>query len=219
MASPGIRIAILLCTILVAIPVQAQLNPELREGDLIFCCSESGNAITTVTSGVDSLLIDHVAVVHRIGGESGLLFVIEAVKPTVCLTPLQSFLEDNHVMLLGRFNGGLDIKKTIKRCLSMVGKPYDDLYLPGDSAVYCSELVQLSYTDSSGRLVFDPIPMSFHDRSGEVTDYWKEFYCRRGMMVPEGAPGTNPGELSRRSQVTILGEIYNHGGRIVFERH
>ena len=87
----------------------------------------------------------------------------------------------------------------------MVGKPYDDLYLPGDSTIYCSELVQLNYVTPSGGLVFEPVPMSFHDETGQVTDYWKEFYGRCGMSVPEGEPGSNPGEMSSRPQVTIIG--------------
>ena len=100
-----------------------------------------------------------------------------------------------------------DVPTSIRRCLAMVGKPYDDLYLPGDSAVYCSELIQMNYVDSPGNLVFDPIPMSCHDKTGQVTDYWREFYAKRGMAVPEGAPGSNPGELSMRSQVSIVGRI------------
>ena len=92
----------------------------------------------------------------------------------------------------------------------MVGKPYDVLYLPGDSAIYCSELVQLNYVDSQGTLIFDPVPMSFHDATGQVTDYWREFYAARGLEVPEGEPGSNPGELSRRPQVSILGRLSEH---------
>ena len=64
---------------------------ELREGDLLFVVNRSGNAITQVTSGLDSLPIDHVAVFHRIGGEDGLPYVIEAVpRRGVTLTPLDS---------------------------------------------------------------------------------------------------------------------------------
>ena len=92
----------------------------------------------------------------------------------------------------------------------MVGKPYDDLYLPGDSAIYCSELVLLNYRSVSNRPIFDPIPMSFHDETGQVTDYWREFYAARGLEVPEGEPGSNPGELSRRPQVSILGRLSEH---------
>ena len=189
----------LLCA---ALPLTAQ---RLQEGDLLFCCTQEPNAITAVTSGVEGLSIDHVAVFHRIGGEEGIPYVVEAVKPAVKLTPLDTFLCQNRHVIIGRVNVDGTMKQCIRRCLAMVGKPYDDLYLPGDSAVYCSELVQMCYINPSGKLVFDPVPMSFHDATGQVTDYWQEFYQARGMKVPEGEPGSNPGELSRREQVTILG--------------
>ena len=203
MASLGTRILTLLLTTLAALPITGQ---QLREGDLLFCCSDTANAITSVTTGQQDLPIDHVAIVHYIGGEQlGLPYVIEAVKPTVCLTPLDTFLCENGRVLQGRVNADCDIAASIKRCLMLVGKPYDDLYLQGDSAVYCSELVQMCFIDPSGKLVFDPVTMSFHDATGQVTDYWRVFYQARGMTVPEGEPGSNPGELSRREQVTILG--------------
>ena len=180
---------------------------DLLEGDLLFCCADTANAITSVTRGVGDLPIDHVAVFHRIGGEDGVPYVIEAVKPAVRLTPIDTFLSHNPHVIVGRVNVDCYIERAVRRCLAMVGKPYDDLFLPGDSAIYCSELVQLNYRSVSNRPVFDPIPMSFHDNSGRVTDYWRVFYAERGMAVPEGAPGTNPGDLSRRPQVTILGRL------------
>lgn len=203
MASLGTRLLILFLSTLASLPLVGQ---QLREGDLLFCCSDTANAITSVTTGLQDMPIDHVAIVHYIGGEQlGLPYVIEAVKPAVCLTPLDTFLCENGRVLQGRVNADCDIVASIKRCLMLVGKPYDDLYLQGDSAVYCSELVQMCFIDPSGKLVFDLVPMSFHDATGQVTDYWQEFYQARGMKVPEGEPGSNPGELSRREQVTILG--------------
>lgn len=203
MVSPGTRFLTLFLATLASLPLVGQ---QLREGDLLFCCSDTANAITAVTTGLQDLPIDHVAIVHYIGGEQlGLPYVIEAVKPAVCLTPIDSFLSENGRVLQGRLNADCDMPASIKRCLAMVGKPYDDLYLPGDSAIYCSELVQMCFIDPSGKLIFDPVPMTFHDATGQVTDYWQEFYQARGMEVPEGEPGSNPGELSRRDQVTILG--------------
>ena len=178
---------------------------QLREGDLLFCCSDTVNAITAVTSGIDGLPIDHVAVVHHMGADEKLLYVIEAVKPEVCLTPIDSFMMNNGPVLVGRVNVDWDITASITGCMDMLGKPYDDLYLPGDSAIYCSELVLTNYVDAAGQRIFLPVPMSFSDSTGHVTDYWIEFYARRGMAVPDGAPGSNPGELSRRPQVTIIG--------------
>lgn len=203
MVSPGTRFLTLFLATLASLPLVGQ---QLREGDMLFCCSDTANAITVVTTGLQDLPIDHVAIVHYIGGEQlGLPYVIEAVKPAVCLTPIDSFLIENGRVLQGRLNADCDMPASIKRCLAMVGKPYDDLYLPGDSAIYCSELVQMCFIDPSGKLIFDPVPMTFHDATGQVTDYWQEFYQARGMEVPEGEPGSNPGELSRSEQVTILG--------------
>ena len=179
----------------------------LQEGDLLFACTDEPNAITAVTTGVENLPIDHVGVLHRIGGDDGPLFVIEAVKPAVSLTPIDMFLTVNAAVLVGRVNVDIDMATSVRRCLAMVGRPYDDLYLPGDSAVYCSELVQMCYVTTTGSNVFTTVPMSFHDATGRVTDYWTDFYSRRGLSVPEGEPGTNPGELSRRPQVTILGQF------------
>lgn len=201
MVSPGTRVLALLLAVFSVMLLSGQV---LQEGDLLFCCTVEPNAITDVTQGAQGMNIDHVGVVHRIGGDKGLLYVIEAKKPVVCLTPIDTFYRENPHALVGRVNGDVDIRKSVRRCLMMVGKPYDDLYLPGDSAVYCSELVQLNYVDSEGNLVFDPVPMSFHDATGQVTDYWLKFYAERGMTVPEGAPGSNPGELSRRPRVSIV---------------
>ena len=208
MASPGIRIQALLLSLVTALTVSGVV---LQEGDLLFCCADSSNAITDVTQGYHGLLIDHVAVVHRIGGDDGLLYVIEAKKPAVCLTPIDTFWNENPGgVLICRVNTDVDIRQSVKRCLMMVGRPYDDLYLPGDSAVYCSELVQMNYVDSHGELVFEPVPMSFHDATGQVTEYWRVFYAVRGMTVPEGAPGSNPGELSLRPQIKNIAFRLSH---------
>ena len=210
MALPGIKgILTLVVAVCAVLPMTGQPGALsfLHEGDLLFACSDTSNAITQVTSGVEDLPIDHVGIVHRIGGDGGPLFVIEAIKPNVCLTPIDSFMVENPHVLVGRVNVEMDVYRSIRRCLAMVGKSYDDLYLPGDSAVYCSELVQMNYVTPSGELIFGTIPMSFHDASGRVTDYWTDFYSRRGMTVPEGWPGTNPGELSRRPQVSIVGKF------------
>ncbi len=206
MVSLGIRICRLWALLWVAacvLPLSAQ---HLQEGDLLFACTDTANAITAVTSGVEGLAIDHVGIVHRIGGTDGPLFVIEAVKPVVRLTPIDDFLNAGAMVVVGRVNVDVDMPQSVRRCLAMVGRPYDDLYQPGDSAVYCSELVQMNYVGCDGQLIFDTVPMSFHDETGRVTDYWTEFYRQRGMQVPEGAPGTNPGELSRRPQVKIIGK-------------
>ena len=202
---------------------------QLREGDLLFHVVDEGegNAITAVTPGG----IDHVAIyigssgVQKFGsscvpavasdqrssagvqkfGSSGDVtgWVVEAVGSGVVMTQMDSLLHrDGGYYLAGRVRG-IDRRRSVSNALSYLGRPYDDLYLADNEAVYCSELVQLSFVDRRGERVFEPVPMSFHDSTGVVTPYWREFYSRQGMEVPEGKPGTNPGELSRRKRVRL----------------
>ena len=179
---------------------------EVDEGDLLFVAQADDNAITQVTQGIDNLAIDHVAIMHRIGGKGGPLYALEAIpRQGVALTPIDSLVarEQGATFVLGHVQG-VDAARSVRSALRYVGLPYDDLYLPGDSAIYCSELVQMCYVDTAGRPIFGTIPMSFHDRTGHILDHWTEFYRQRGMAVPEGLPGTNPGQLSRHPQVTII---------------
>ena len=224
---------------------------NLRDGDLLFVVNGNGSNITSVTDGVDGLGIDHVAVFSQ--GN-----VIEAIPEYgVVENPLDSFfvkLSDGEFVLVGRVEG-LDVETSVTNARKFLGKPYDDIFMPSDSAIYCSELVQKSFVfkgkcglnmkdkvvgTRSGRadkcameevkeevkpgddakvstsgigskqLVFCTIPMSFHDSTGKVTEFWTKFYAARGLTVPEGEPGSNPGRLSRDPNVNILGKLSCH---------
>lgn len=175
---------------------------DLRSGDLLFVVNGDGNSITSVTDGVDGLGIDHVAIYSE--GN-----VIEAIPVKgVVEWPLDSLLARltlNDAVLVGRVRG-VDPQCSVENAAKFVGLPYDDIFMPGDSAIYCSELVQVSYVSKKGSgPVFGTIPMSFHDSTGRVTDFWTKFYAARGLVVPEGEPGSNPGQISRDQQVRILG--------------
>lgn len=180
---------------------------DLRDGDLLFVVNCDGNNITRVTNGIGGLGIDHVAIYS--GGN-----VIEAIPVKgVVEFPLDSFLirlTENESVLAGRVNC-LDVRKSLENARGFIGLPYDDIFMPGDSAVYCSELVQLSFVSGSAAgghgSVFGTIPMSFSDSSGKVTEFWTKFYAGRGLEVPEGKPGTNPGQISRDPNVRILGTL------------
>lgn len=176
----------------------------LREGDLLFCAQTRGNNITEVTQGVDGLKIDHVAILHRVGDRA---FALEAIHKGVCLTPIDSFMNRREIVLAARLRDTVGVARSVERALKYLGKPYDFNFMPDDSAMYCSELVQKSYRHADGRLVFNPIPMSFHDKSGTVTPYWKDYYARQGLAVPEGEPGSNPGDLSRSKEIVMLGKL------------
>lgn len=211
---------------------------DLRGGDLLFVVNGQGNNITDVTDGVDGLGIDHIAVFSD--GN-----VVEAIPEYgVVENPLDSFLvrlSDRESVLVGRIEG-LDVEESVANARKFLGRPYDDIFMPSDSAIYCSELVQKSFVFKDGQkerdhnvkgiaveatmacddvkdmnpkvtgcgtkhFVFGTIPMSFHDSTGNVTEFWTKFYSARGLAVPEGEPGTNPGQLSRDPNVKILGRL------------
>ena len=169
---------------------------QLKPCDLLFHVSPTANAITEVTPG----MIDHVAIV--LSPDS----VIEATHRGVVVTPIDSMRSEGY-FLVGRVRSRIDPRQTLRNARSYLGRSYDFVFLPDNDAIYCSELVQLSYVDKKGRQIFSTVPMSFHDQSGRVTAYWQHFYAERGMRVPEGLPGTNPAELSQRRQVRILGRL------------
>lgn len=177
---------------------------SLCEGDLLFCAQVKGNNITDVTQGVGGMKIDHVAIFHRQGGRT---FALEAIHSGVGLTPIDSFMARREAVLAARLKDTLGVARSVERALEFIGRPYDFNFMPDDSAFYCSELVQKCYRDSRGELVFKPIPMSFHDQSGRITPYWHDYYARQGLQVPEGEPGSNPGDLSRSAAICILGIV------------
>ena len=169
---------------------------HLKPGDLLFHVPAAANHITDVTPA----MIDHVAIV--LSEDS----VIEAKHRGVVTTPIDSLRRQEGYYIIGRVRRA-DRIRSLANARRYLGRKYDFVFLPDNEDIYCSELVQLSFVDKKGRPLFTTIPMSFHDSTGRITDYWTQFYARRGMPVPEGQPGTNPAELSRRKAVRIVGRL------------
>lgn len=187
----------------------------LKNGDLLFCVSDTASAtefarsIVGSTKGVEQKKIDHVAIVSV---EDDGTYIIEATaKHGVWKCSLSEFVENadkgedgKPLLLVGRVKGDVDIESSIMKAKSFIGRKYDFVFSPTDDEMYCSELVQKSYVKNNGDLLFEPIPMSFHDEEGRILPYWFRYYETRNMEVPEGEPGSNPGDLSRRGNVEIL---------------
>lgn len=184
---------------------------EVFHGDLLFNLEEpSGgglsDAIANVTEGVNGSPVVHVAIACE---QNGRMMVLEATSSHgVWLTPIQKYFDEaehdedgNPCILVGRLRDTLGLGASVERAKQYIGLPYDTLYIPDDKQIYCSELIQLSYLRPDGSPIFQTHPMSFTDSSGDIAPYWKKLYEERGIKVPEGAPGTNPGDLSRDSLV------------------
>ena len=85
-----------------------------------------------------------------------------------------------------------DTAAVIARATALIGKPYDDAFLPDNDAYYCSELIQVAFDT-----LFPSAPMNWRDKDGKLPPYWIEHFKKLGVPVPEGVPGTNPTDLSR----------------------
>lgn len=188
---------------------------KYKNGDLLFNvvnmkkASEFSRSIVGSTHGIDEKNISHVAIVCK---EDSGLFVLEATgRHGVWMCPLDSFLSKAHkdkdgktLILHARVKGNIDIKTSVANAKRHIGKKYDYIFNDSDEEFYCSELVQKSFVDKKGNLIFQPIPMSFHDDAGNILPYWTTYYSKKGLVVPEGAPGSNPGALSRHKRTKIL---------------
>lgn len=179
---------------------------DLLVGDLLFVAVGEENAITAVTEGYALQAIDHVGIVAAVAkGKTPVVTVVEAVPGRgVVRTTLSSFAPRDRIFV-GRLRQPFSNAYLLARLRQFEGLPYDSLYLPDDTAIYCSELVQKCLADNRGRQILPTVPMTFRDAEGHIPDVFVSRYQAAGMEVPEGLLGTNPGQLSRDSAVCILG--------------
>lgn len=167
---------------------------QLQQGDLVFqnlTCGELCQAILAVTPCQTGKTFNHCGIVNVT--DSG-IFVIEAIGTKVQQTPLSVFEHRNaNPVAFARLRGRKGASSAaVARALKYLGRPYDDAFLPGDSALYCSELIWECY-EERGKKIFELQPMTFKAPGTDSTFAgWQNYYQQLGRPVPEGAPGINP---------------------------
>ena len=138
----------------------------------------------------------HVALVERDSADD--VWVIEASpKYGVQRISYKQFERNNRLGFGGnidiyRLTTSFDTAAVIARAKSLVGKPYDDAFLPDNDAYYCSELIQVAFGG-----IFSSKPMNWRDADGNLPEYWIKHFEELGVPVPESVPGTNPTDMSR----------------------
>lgn len=186
---------------------------HLLHGDLLFVVQPRkggfAGAIAEATNKASEAQIIHVAIVLQEDGETRILEASDEHGVWTC--PIDTFLahvprtaDGKPSLLVGRLKKRSIVNASVERAKSYIGRPYDWVFSTDEDAIYCSELIQLSYRTRKGKPVFPLQPMSFHDASGAILPYWTEHYAKRGMAVPEGAPGTNPGDISRSRKLRLI---------------
>ncbi len=175
---------------------------RLQPGDLLFQ-AEAGtdftDAIATAT-GRDSVSYTHVGIYVVADGRP---CVVEAIPSRgVTLTPLDTFLVQSAAVQAMRLEladvaEASDLqRRAAQEAMKMLGRPYDGVFAAGDSAIYCSELVQIAYRRAARREIFPSTPMNFLAPDSTMPQYWIDHFREAGLPIPQGQPGTNPTALS-----------------------
>jgi len=185
---------------------------ELQEGDLLFQDldgSSLSDAIEEVTAEEKPLSFSHVGII--VSSEKEGLVVLEAIGQAVQYTSLDSFLTRSlntdrmPKVLVGRLKKQHQsrIGKAILHGKSLIGLPYDPVYIMSDSTYYCSELIYEMFKHSGdGSEIFKLNPMTFKDaKTGMFHPVWVDYYKKLGVAIPEGEPGCNPNGMSESKEI------------------
>ena len=160
----------------------------LRSGDLLFVSDLEGmgSAVQQSTGNYT-----HVAMVERDGDS---LYIIDATPSLGVARRQPGALGCFDIY---RLDVPFDTAAVLARAHALLGRSYDDAFLPGNDAYYCSELIYECFLDSAGQHLFEAKPMNWRDAKGRLPRYWRKHFKRLGMSVPEGVDGTNPTDMSR----------------------
>ncbi|MFZ9680418.1 MAG: HAD family acid phosphatase [Bacteroidia bacterium] len=184
---------------------------DLRDGDLIFQewnCGEGCSAISWVTRSAYGRQFTHCGLFYR--DAEGTLKVLEAVGRGVVSTELQDFLSRTNEWSMGRVLVGRTdespqfLQEVLAFALAQLGRPYDEVFALNNQRWYCSELLDAAFASANAgdTTYFGLQPMTFKNPgSREIMPYWQHYFDSLGVEVPEGAPGINPGSLSRSTKL------------------
>ncbi len=197
---------VFICSLLYVPTTLAQT--AFKEGDIIFekiPCGNLCDAIIETTPCKPGLAFNHCGIVHKEGKD---VYVIEAIGKAVKQSPIATFLkrDTSSLIYIGRLKPqyAKAIKPAVKKAQDYIGTPYDDTFLPGDSALYCSELVWDSYKQN-GTPIFTTQPMTFKSPKTNATyPAWTEYYQSLHQPIPEGVEGINPCLIANSDKVELI---------------
>lgn len=188
---------------------------QLHIGDLLFQdlqCGELCDGINSTTYGVGHTVVSHVGMVVSVDGDQPQ--IIEAINQGVTVTPLDEFLlrsEDTSGhprVMAGRVD---DQEKTlvpaaIKEAMKDLSAPYNATFSPHGPGFYCSQLIIQSFLQANhDNAVFATYPMNFkEEKSHTFPKAWVDYFAELQQSIPQGQPGSNPGQLSRDPHIDIL---------------
>ena len=185
---------------------------NIRNGDLIFVgaqTEELSGAISRVTKISEKTNFDHVGLIEK---TSDSIFVLHAAPMGGSQREeihhfYTSQTEKKNKIVIYRLQKKYQatIPNAITKAKTMLGKPYNWLYILNDDELYCSDFVERAFRNDE---VFELIPMNFKNKeTGIIDNFWIDFYKKKGKEVPQDEPGTNPNQLASSEKLTRIGEL------------
>lgn len=190
--------------------VSCHQRETLHTGDLIFVGNpqdqpldeDSMDSAISAATGSGSINRTHTAIVEV--DSDGHVWIIDATpKRGVDRHPLDTFLTDFRlkdgsypVFEVKRLKDDIRADEFVGIAKRFLGLPYDEYFMPGNDAMYCTELVYESYRCEDGTPIFHDAPMNFKSSDGTFPVYWVQLFERLGQEIPQGVPGTNPQKMS-----------------------
>jgi len=190
---------------------------QLKEGDILFQDLDKDsidNAIEKVTKTNLKYNFTHVGIVVKQQQE---LVVLEAISTGVQETSIATFLNRNlkngkPKVIVGKLNAKFEpyLKEAIKHGKTLIGNPYDNVYIIGDNSYYCSELLyEIFYKANPNLMPFKLNPMTFKDAdTNETLPFWKNYYAQLNTKIPEGELGLNPNGMAVSPNITLVYDYY-----------
>ncbi|MGS0747960.1 YiiX/YebB-like N1pC/P60 family cysteine hydrolase [Halpernia sp. GG3] len=177
---------------------------QIHNGDLLFVQAQTENlsgAISRVTQNNQSISFDHIAIVEKT--ESKIAVLESSTKNGSSKISFKEFLKNHHhtKVILYRLKSQYRsaISDAIITANSMLGKPYNTSYILNENSYYCSDFIERSFQKAN---IFELKPMTFiNSKTGKTDLFWKDFYKKLNLEVPEGKLGCNPNGLSQSPKI------------------
>jgi len=186
---------------------QEKIN-TLKSGDLLFQNGECGELCIAINKVTPAIYGKHFSHVGLVSVEQNGIFVIEATGDSVQKNTLKTFLSrTQNPVLVGRLKQNFQalIPEALAFSEQQIGVPYDDDFLYDNGKYYCSELVYDAFKNANKiHAFFELFPMTFKAPGSDAFfPGWVKYYEAKGMEVPEGKLGCNPGGIGQSDKIDI----------------
>lgn len=181
---------------------------SLENGDLIFQNGECGPLCIAINKVTPAIYGNHYAHIGIVSIENDSVFVIEAIGDQVQKNTIIEFLfRNNETILVGRLKKKYKdlIPQAILFSKQQLGLPYDDDFLYNNGKYYCSELIYDAFKFANHDKPFFVLnPMTFKAPDSKAFfPGWVAYYKKRGIPIPEGELGCNPGGIGQSDKLEI----------------